>query len=574
MTKICRVIIAITITLVLLNCKNSSSQEHSNPQTPIQEKLSISQKLRENSYLPIKEQITLYRKLKEENPDTYNFENEDELTMYGYGYLWNNEVKKAIEIFKLIVEQFPNSANPYDSLAEGYLANGDTLLSLANYEQTLALNPDNFNAEDQIELIKFPKKKKETPTERFVKIFPADAYKEDLEELGKRLVAVHPEVFKFISKEDFWKNIEEKKAMISPNTTYGHFIWLCSDIIARINCSHTSLNGFYQESEMLSKPFVFPLQTRWVNNQLFVVDALNNTKYVNIKDEITSINGTSVAELVPNIYKHIVSQGHIETTKNHFFNSWSTEIIPYALGLPNKFSVKIEGKTKVIDLDKADSFKAPYPDKSLERGDTDLTLELINDDKTALMTIASFNYYPWNNFTVFKDFIDVSFNEIREKGVENLVIDLRFNGGGSSESSIYLLKHLVDKPFTYFTNTEATVGQIPFEKGFRGKLFFMIDCKGESTTGHFMSIIKNLELGTIIGEELGSNQFCTAGQTICRLRNTKLLFYVANSPSRVAVKNLPDDRGIMPDYTITQNINDYLNKVDTVKEFTLKLITK
>lgn len=545
-------------------------------------KLSIVEKLKENELLPVKEKIILYHKLKKENPDRYNFENEDELTMYGYSYLWANKVTEAIEIFKLIVSEFPHSSNAYDSLGEGYLANGDKKLSLVNYEKSLKLNPENFNAEDQIERIKYPHRIPETPSEKFGKIFTTDAYKADLDQLGKTLLKVHPNALKFISKTAFWKTIEEKKALIRATTTYSEFVWHCSEIIASVNCSHTSMGSFYPENEMLPVSSMFPLQTRWVNDQLFIIDALNNTDKVQIKDEIVSINGVTVATLISDIYHHISSQGYIETTKKHFFNTWATGMIPYSLGFPAAYTVVIKGKEKPIVLKTAQTSKGPLNDISIKRCDGNLCLDML-DNKTALLTIASFNYYPWNNLSVFKEFIDSSFKEINKKGVVNLIIDVRFNGGGSQQSSIHLLKYLVDKPFTYYSNVqfegkkEKIDGEdatTPFESRFKGKCYFMMDGNGNSTTGHFMSLVKVLKLGTIVGEELGSNQFCSAGQTICRLSHTKLVYYVANNTHESTATLLPDEIGILPDHYVTQSIEDYLNSIDTVKEFTIKLTQK
>ena len=87
-----------------------------------------------------------------------------------------------------------------------------------------------------------------------------------------------------------------------------------------------------------------------------------------------------------------------------------------------------------------------------------------------------------------------------------------------------------------------------------------------------MSLVKAHNLGTIIGEELGSNQFCTAGQTLCRLKNTKLVISVANNTHISTATNLPDETGILPDIFVTQSIDDYLDKVDTVKKYTLNLL--
>ncbi len=547
------------------------------------EKLSIVQHLKEHAQLPIGEQIALYYKLKKERPDAFNFDDETELTMYGYAFLWEDKVLEAIEVFKLIVAEFPNSSNAYDSLGEAYLKNKNKELSLYNYEKSLALNPENFNAEDQIERIKFPHKIRLKPTEKFVKIFSAKEYRADLDQLGNTLLKVHPNALKFISKDDFWKAVEAKKALMTDSTTYGTFAWHCSEIIANVNCSHTNMGSFNYEAALLPAAARFPVQTLWVKDQLFVVDPLNNGENVKIKDEIVRINGVDVSKMVKDIYKHISSQGYIETTKKHFFNTWCTAMIPYALGFPEKYEVSLKGVERPVALKNAEKIAEPFFDRSTGFSGENLSLKFVENGSIALLTIASFNYYRWNDYEVFEKFIDNSFNEIHKKGVKNLIIDLRLNGGGSQSASIHLLQYLMDQPFTYYSNAqfegkkEKIEGEdvvYPFEHRFKGKCYFMIDGIGNSTTGHFMSIVKYFKLGTIVGEELGSNQFCSAGMTTCRLTNTKLEYYVANNTHESLAVTLPDERGILPDHFVTQTVDEYLNNVDAVKEYTLKLIKK
>ena len=181
----------------------------------------------------------------------------------------------------------------------------------------------------------------------------------------------------------------------------------------------------------------------------------------------------------------------------------------------------------------------------------------------------------WNNLGFFEQFIDSCFVEINKKRIENLIIDVRYNGGGSPHASIHLLKYLIDEPFVYYASTPNGMDeelQYPFDRQFEGNLFFLIDGNGNSTTGHFMSIAKDLKLGTIIGEELGSNQFCTAGQTIRRLSNTGLEYYIPNSTCISSATSLSDDRGVLPDHYIAQSIDDYLNGIDRVKEYAIELI--
>jgi CubicO group peptidase (beta-lactamase class C family) len=64
----------------------------------------------------------------------------------GYDLIEVKKLKEAIEIFKLNVFAFPQSANAFDSLGEAYLEAGDKISAIENYKKSLALNPDNENA--------------------------------------------------------------------------------------------------------------------------------------------------------------------------------------------------------------------------------------------------------------------------------------------------------------------------------------------------------------------------------------------------------------------------------------------
>jgi hypothetical protein len=87
-----------------------------------------------------------YGDLKASTPSAaYNFD-EAELNSLGYTLLRANKTKDAIRIFQLNVEAYPNSSNPYDSLGEGYMNDGNKPLAIANYQKSLQLNPKNRNA--------------------------------------------------------------------------------------------------------------------------------------------------------------------------------------------------------------------------------------------------------------------------------------------------------------------------------------------------------------------------------------------------------------------------------------------
>jgi tetratricopeptide (TPR) repeat protein len=89
--------------------------------------------------------VRQYHDLKATRRGNYDF-SEFELNRLGYKLITAKQYKAAIQIFQLNVEAFPQSGNTYDSLAEGYMDNGDRALSIANYHRSLQLDPANGNA--------------------------------------------------------------------------------------------------------------------------------------------------------------------------------------------------------------------------------------------------------------------------------------------------------------------------------------------------------------------------------------------------------------------------------------------
>ncbi len=73
---------------------------------------------------------------------------EERVNRKGYELLQGGSAKQAVNVFRLNVQAFPKSANTYDSLGEAYLTTGDTTLAIENYQKSLALNPENENAEE------------------------------------------------------------------------------------------------------------------------------------------------------------------------------------------------------------------------------------------------------------------------------------------------------------------------------------------------------------------------------------------------------------------------------------------
>lgn len=90
-----------------------------------------------------------YLEIKKQD-STSSFIKERSFNSMGYKHIRKHEFDKAIGVLKLNAGLHPNSANVYDSLAEAYLLNGDSLNAYNNYKKTLEIFPSNKRAQEFI----------------------------------------------------------------------------------------------------------------------------------------------------------------------------------------------------------------------------------------------------------------------------------------------------------------------------------------------------------------------------------------------------------------------------------------
>jgi CubicO group peptidase (beta-lactamase class C family) len=96
--------------------------------------------------------VSQYRELKRTDADGYDFA-EERLNNLGYTLLQRNRTSDAIAIFALNAEEYPQSANVYDSLAEGYEKGGQTQLAIVNYRKAGEMDPKNQRARDKVKAL-------------------------------------------------------------------------------------------------------------------------------------------------------------------------------------------------------------------------------------------------------------------------------------------------------------------------------------------------------------------------------------------------------------------------------------
>jgi C-terminal processing protease CtpA/Prc len=99
--------------------------------------------------------------------------------------------------------------------------------------------------------------------------------------------------------------------------------------------------------------------------------------------------------------------------------------------------------------------------------------------------------------------MDRSFREIKEKGIKNLILDLRGNDGGDPFCSVILYSYLMKEPAPYFAESYGKYADLakpvaPAENRFTGNLYTLLDGRCGSTNGHFCALLKYHRVGKFV----------------------------------------------------------------------------
>jgi len=193
----------------------------------------------------------------------------------------------------------------------------------------------------------------------------------------------------------------------------------------------------------------------------------------------------------------------------------------------------------------------------------------------------------------FQQFIDSSFQKIREKDVKNLVIDLRNNKGGDNAFSDYMVSYFANKPFQWnssFTiktsrilknqtlkNNDTTSAYFkailhhedgaiypyyfepyhpqPLEKRFTGQVYVLVNRQSHSQSAVTAAQIQDYKFGTIVGEETGDYPSLYASQFQYPLPRTGIPVKVSKG-YMVRVNGSEAKRGVIPDIVIKDHLLD------------------
>lgn len=97
--------------------------------------------------------IAQYRTLKHTNFPEYDFDNWRALNRLGYALLHAGETKKAVAVFALNLESFPEEWSAWDSAGEALAMDGQHEAAIRHYKKSIELNPANKDGRTVLKML-------------------------------------------------------------------------------------------------------------------------------------------------------------------------------------------------------------------------------------------------------------------------------------------------------------------------------------------------------------------------------------------------------------------------------------
>jgi hypothetical protein len=442
--------------------------------------------------------------------------------------------------------------------------------------------------------------------------------KEDYAKFCSIMEKVHTGLYDYFP-EDQWKKYKDSvDLLISEPMSHSRFYRIIALQVSKVRNAHTKhgvTDWWYRQ-----KQNIFPFNVRFFGDRLFVKESLVTDLQVARGTEILSVNGKSPAVMKSMILPFIAGDGYIQTGRVAQLNDYFPWFFSLFVEEANGFEIeirKMDGERSVLRIPGLRDSFAHLSFQQVQRWKkTSLELQIYQNLHAAWFRIEDSH--------AFKDSLAIYLERIKRAEVSHLILDLRGSGGiREEEQTAELLSHLVDKPFTWcdrievksndhtlfdgdftpkpyarsgkqikeqfydrLTPTEAGYylwqresyqgQQSPAAPYYSGKIYILTDGRNYSASTDFTSSAAELENVRVIGEETGGEyrSYVSGAMYGLVLPNSKIGVRIATWKSTLSIPERKENRGrgVMPDYPVTESIEDFIQGKDVVKEFALELI--
>ena len=375
-------------------------------------------------------------------------------------------------------------------------------------------------------------------TKNFIpnKKYSAQQLQQDFSLLRKILEKKHPSLYWYTPKDSMDMDFDTYYSNIKDSMTEQQFGWkIVAPLTDKIHCGHTSFSrskAYNNWAEGKRFPS-FPLLVRCWNDTMAVTSNLNRKDTVFKRGTlITSVNGIKNAELIRIMFGYMTEDGY---ANNVNYNRLSNSFPFYhrnIFGISKTYSVTYldkSGAEQRINIpafgldtdtvkkvkDSAVTIRPPKPKKQtrLERLQEVRSLAVDTTNNTAVVTINSFSGGS------LRRFYRQTFGYIRKTGINNVVLDIRSNGGGRIRLSTLLTKYVSRVNFKVADTTYAAVKSLrPYSKYIKGSfmdnlgLFFLTKKKSDGLY-HFGHWERKVNKPKAVNNYTGNLYVLIAGNT-------------------------------------------------------------
>lgn len=445
--------------------------------------------------------------------------------------------------------------------------------------------------------------------------------RQDLTALRQVLEESHPGLYRYTPKKGMDGDFEGALQSVDRPMDEREFYAVVTGLLSQIKDGHTRayLDPNYRKSlNTIVKRF--PLRVRLLDGRLYVLASADAK--VPPGSELLSIDGMPVPRITEVMVKHLSGDGDILAGKYAAIgdNFWLCYYL--FVGQPATFKVGYRppgGQRKRAELAGMTAEAAKELEDAADGSpQKPLRYELLPLPHAARLTIETFALPPPDKGGQdFPKFVAATFEQVRQEGIEDLVIDLRGNDGGDN-LGLQLFSYLTDRPFLFNDSAEAVSQSFPllhqyshlgpdfteeFEKKlvpagdghyrvegnadlapalqqpqkepYLGRVWFLIDGEVFSATAQFCALARSHHRGIFVGEETGGAYHGNSSgeEAVITLPASQLRVVVPLLRYEMASSDpSAPRRGVIPDHPFRSTIQQLLGKKDAEIEYILRLI--
>ena len=460
------------------------------------------------------------------------------------------------------------------------------------------------------------------------KKYGADQLTSDYALFRNILEREHPGLYWYTSPDSMKYYFEKGQSMLRDSLTETGFRTVLSYVLSKIRCGHTTVRASKAYARRGTGRY-FPLVIKtWGDTSVITLNLSRRDSNIVRGSLLTGINNLPMQTIIDTMFEHLSTDGYNLT---HKYQTLSNRGV-FGSSYTTLFGVRQKYKVNYIDslgIKKSDSvslysvapdtarrLRPPVPRPSKKERKTRL---LLSNRSLRFDTSLSMAVMDVNTFTKgfrLPHFFRSSFKKLKEKNINNLVIDLRSNGGGSVTNSNLLTKFIVDKPFKIADSLYALNRTSPYRKyqkdrlsnglfiflmtrrkkdgyyhfgyferkifkpkgknHFDGQVYILTGGNSFSASTLFAQKVKRQDNVVIVGEETGGGAYGNNAWLIpdVTLPLTKVRFRLPLFRLVIDVNEPKNGRGIMPEVEVLPTVKDIRRNADYKMEKVVELIKK